>query len=153
VCGVCVCVCVWCVCLCVCVCGCVCGVCGVYLCVCGCVGVCVVCVVCVGVCVCVCESVVCVCMSLSTHEHYALLGSYATSSSNSLPKFRDNLSIPSSKTKNPRTTHFRKSKKTTKFFGNPSSGSRADTRRQTDRHDDANKHFLRLSEKHVKIKS
>jgi len=45
--------------------------------------------------VCVC---VCVCVG---DENCVLLGCYAASSGNSLPTFRDNLSVPSSGVKNP----------------------------------------------------
>jgi hypothetical protein len=87
-------VCVWCG---VCVWG-VCVVCGVW-----CVCVCGVCVVCVCVCV------VCVCVISGFVSEVAvscaLLGHYEGSSSDLSPTFRDNLSVPSSRARNPNRNH------------------------------------------------
>ena len=40
-------------------------------------------------------------LKIREHENYSLLGYYAGFSSNSLPKFQDNLSFPSSRIQNP----------------------------------------------------
>ena len=48
---------------------------------------------------------------------------------------------------------FERVHKITRFLRNLSSGSRADTRGQTERRDDANKRFLRLTEQTLKYKN
>ena len=70
--------------------------------------------VCMYVCVCVCRYVL-KCKSswviwnndqngtkICVDGNFALLGYYAASSGNSLPTFRDNISVPTSRSKNPK---------------------------------------------------
>ena len=93
---------------------------------------------------------VCACMSLATHENFWVITqrvvviSYRRFGATYRPHIRV------SKIQEGRI--FLKKYSNTKFRRNPSSGSRADTSGQTDRHYDAHGCFLRLGERKLKYK-